>query len=114
MPGSLVNRTHAVLLSLIAGCLLISACVEPETPPQACRDLADTVATQAAAECGDDYDTVYDQFVDAAAGGDCSNIVGIRDRGELYDDCIPRLESSTCDDLQMGNLPASCNAQLLR
>lgn len=96
---------------MIALLLLTTACVEVESPPQACRDTADAIASKAT-DCGDDYDSVYDQFVAAAAGGDCSNIVAIRDRDALYDDCIPGIDSLSCTQLDNGELPDACRNQL--
>ena len=111
MHGSIVNRTHALLLLSLAGMLLTSACVELESPPQACRDIADTFATKAA-ECGEDYDTVYDEFVNSVADGDCDTVVSIRDRDAFYDECIPGIEQMTCPEVESVALPPSCNNQL--
>jgi hypothetical protein len=109
-----ISVISAVSLLSLAAVLLLGACVDVESAPEACRDLAATLAQRASTECGEDYDTVYDEFVRTAADGDCSNIVAIRDRDELYDECIPQLESAECPDLEAGELPPSCSAQLIR
>jgi hypothetical protein len=109
-----ISVISAVSLLSLAGVLLLGACVDVESAPEACRDLAATLAQRASTECGEDYDTVYDGFVRTAADGDCSNIVAIRDRDELYDECIPQLETAECSDLEAGALPPACSAQLIR
>jgi hypothetical protein len=100
-----------VFLLSVAGLLLLGACVELESPPQACRDFADTFASKAD-ECGEDYQTVYDDLVNSLASGDCDNIVSIRDREAFYDDCMPAIDAMMCDELSASNLPASCRNQL--
>lgn len=106
-----MKTAHAVSLLVLAALLLASACVEIESPSQACRDIADTFASRAE-ECGEDYDDVYDQFVGSVASGDCNNIVSIRDRDAFYDDCIPAIDEMACEDIQSADLPASCRNQL--
>lgn len=80
---------------------------------QACLDVAEGVAA-AAGRCGGDYQANYDAFIDGAAEGDCANIVQVRDRAALYDECLPSLEVVSCDDLLAGQLDDSCRDQLLR
>ncbi|MGM0557334.1 MAG: hypothetical protein ACQEVA_13200 [Myxococcota bacterium] len=106
-----MRRLRAVCLVSLAGLLLLSACVELESPPQACRDFADTFASKAE-ECGDDYQTVYNDLVNSLASGDCDNIVSIRDRDAFYDDCMPAIDALMCDQLSAANLPDSCRNQL--
>jgi hypothetical protein len=86
---------------------------DDDAETQACLDTADAVAG-AAERCGGDYQANYDAFIDGAAEGDCSNIVEVRDAGELYDECFPSLEAIACEDLLAGDLDASCREQLLR
>lgn len=90
---------------------------EDEISPaeQACLDTADALAGSAQ-RCGLDYKANFDAFVDAAAMGDCSNIVAVRDREELYGECVPFLKGLTCDQVNDPNLvpPAACENQLIR
>jgi hypothetical protein len=84
---------------------------------QACRDMADGVAS-AVRVCGGDYLATYNAFVSTAADGDCSRIIAVRDEEALYDDCLPALRALTCDQLGSStaaqDLPDSCKAQLVR
>jgi hypothetical protein len=84
------------------------------TGAQACKDVADAVAN-AAVRCNlGTYQQNFDGFVQAAANGNCNNIVQVRDEKALYDTCIPAIETMNCTDLQSANLDASCRSQLLR
>lgn len=82
------------------------------SPPQACRDTAKAVA-QYGQRCGQDYTANYNAFVNAAANGDCNNIVSIRDEHQLYNDCIPAFKTLACPTAtSTPALPPSCAAQL--
>lgn len=84
-------------------------------PVAACNDIADAVAA-AAQRCGDDYQQARDQFLADAVGGDCANVVEVRNASTLYDDCIPWWDNLTCpeyDSLTTADVPASCQNQLL-
>lgn len=84
------------------------------TPSDACLDMADTVA-RAAERCGQDYQSNYDGFIEAAADGDCDNITLVRDAAELYDECIPWFCTAACDALtDADQLPDGCREQLVR
>ena len=110
--------------------VLLSGCLsKPPAPPpddvtsggstgneeaaQACEDLAVALASSAA-RCGFDYQVNHDAFVKGAAGGDCHNIVMVRDADSLYDSCIPFLSNLTCEQLNETNVefPDSCIEQL--
>lgn len=85
----------------------------PSTSPRdVCVDTANAVAT-AAQRCGELFADAFQDFVNAAAGGDCKNVKNIRDVNELYTQCIPWIQRATCNDLRAGNLPDSCLGQLL-
>ncbi len=118
MGGSKMLLGAAVL----AGYLLITAgCGSgndgkgggPEA--KACNDAADAIASTAE-RCGDDPQANRKAFVDVAAGGDCDNIVQVRDATALYDVCIPFLQNMTCEQWQniATTLPPECESQLLR
>jgi hypothetical protein len=108
----MVNGLRAALLAI--GVMGLMGCSTDEAE-QACLDVADALATSAE-RCGFDYDANFDAFVDAAASGDCGNIVSVRDKTSLYDDCVPHLEDLTCAELNDSSLslPPSCESQLLR
>jgi hypothetical protein len=74
-------------------------------------DLATAVA-RAAARCGQSYTANYTAFVQAAANGDCSNILQVRDSASLYRTCIPSFNTISCSDLSAGNIDPTCRAQL--
>jgi hypothetical protein len=95
--------------------ILLTACGDDGVSDsvQACRDLADVVARAVLRCASGSYQATYDAFVDAAANGDCENIIALRDRATLYDECIPSLDVIACTDLTAGNLDASCKGQLL-
>jgi hypothetical protein len=80
---------------------------------KACEDTADAVA-KAAQRCGQDYQANYKAFIQAGAGGNCSNVVSIRDETELRQSCLPSLATISCEDLLAAKISASCNAQLQR
>jgi hypothetical protein len=85
---------------------------------EACRDMADTLAGLIR-ECStvDAYRPAYDAFVQAAADGDCRNVVALRDEAALYQDCLPAIHSLGCYQLDPATiddrLPDSCKGQLL-
>ncbi len=83
-------------------------------PDQACRDVADAVA-EAYARCQDrDRGEVRANFIDSAANGDCDNVIRVRERSELYDECLPFWQELECADFEEEiELPASCNGQLI-
>jgi hypothetical protein len=90
-----------------------TACSGTEPPEQACLDTADAVG-KAAQRCGLDYQKNYDAFVQTAAGGDCENVVRVRDENALRSTCFTSLQSVSCEDLKAAKLDASCQAQLAR
>jgi hypothetical protein len=110
--------TRALLVAIL--CLAPLACggdddgdPSGDTPADACRDLADAFGDKCE-ECGATYQECYDALEDAA-GGSCDNVVELRDRDELYDECIPWFRGLTCPELEDPNftLDASCQGQLL-
>lgn len=86
---------------------------DPSREEVACVDTATAVA-EAAVRCGQAYQPNYDAFVQAAAGGDCGNIIQVRDEMTLRDVCIPSLQTVACGDLAAGRIDDSCRDQLLR
>lgn len=80
-------------------------------PAKACVDTAKAIA-RAGQRCGADYDQTYQDFVDSAAGGDCTNVKQIRDEQELRNQCIVSLELASCQDLGDGKIDDSCKDQL--
>jgi hypothetical protein len=97
-----------IVLGIVTGC-------GGSSSAQACEDTADALAS-AAQRCGQDYQANYDAFVATGAGGDCANILSVRDEDGLYQECIPFLKSLSCEQLTSGNftLPPSCVSQLMR
>ncbi len=92
------------------------ACGEGGLPP-APKACSDTIAALASAKvrCGAvSYDASYDDLLDAAADGSCSNVTGIRDETELCFECLPTLETLPCTDVAADKLPLSCQQQLQR
>lgn len=70
---------------------------------------------QWAQRCGQDYQTNYNAFVKAAANGNCANIVGVRDKNQLYNQCLPVFKTLPCSGAGgVPTLPASCDGQLLQ
>ena len=96
---------------LVSGC---GSSAEDEAA-QACEDMADALVGSAVS-CGFAYQPNYDAFVANAAGGDCDNIIKVRDKAALYDECIPFLSKLTCTQVNDSNLqlPDACRAQLER
>ena len=86
-----------------------------EEAAEACQVAADAFA-DSAERCGFDRDTIHDEFIDSAAGGDCDKVIRLRNKELLYTNCIPFLSSVSCEALTDPSfaLPASCQEQLLR
>ncbi len=86
---------------------------DSEAGAHACEDMATAMASTAA-RCGAEYQSSYDLFVGIAAGGDCQNIVMVRDEASLYDTCIPFLSTIPCEQFTDPNLvlPYACKGQL--
>lgn len=102
-----------VHLSLGLVFVAFAACDSTTGPEQACLDTADAVA-KAGARCGQDYETNRRAFIQVAAGGDCENIVAVRDEASLRGACFESLEKASCDDLVNSKLDPSCRGQLER
>jgi hypothetical protein len=107
LPIELLS-TLGLLGALTAGC----GNTEPE---QACLDFADALST-AAARCGFDYETHFDQTVELTAGGDCGNIESVRDIDAFDSVCLPYIRQLNCSQLSQTSveLPDECNQQLRR
>jgi hypothetical protein len=104
--------TSAATLAACAIALPSSSSKSAGTSEQACEDMADAVA-KADVRCSlGTYAARFKAFVDAAAAGDCKNIVKVRDTEALYDTCFPTLQTINCLELSNGNLDASCKQQL--
>jgi hypothetical protein len=107
---------HRHGFALLAAAAVVAACGSSSSgsssSAQACMDVATAVA-KAAQRCGADYHTSYNQFVQSAANGNCSNVVQVRDSNALYQTCIPSFMTISCTDLMAGNIDATCRAQLL-
>lgn len=80
---------------------------------RACLDTVTALAT-AAARCGEEYQRVYDQQLQAIAGGDCKTVTSIRDESSLRNDCLPTLKTAACPDILAGTYPSTCAGQLER
>jgi hypothetical protein len=91
--------------------LFIAGCGGRVDPEKACRDLADAFGDLCDRCDPGTYQTCYDLIVQVA-DGDCQNVVDIRDEDELYDDCIPFIESLQCDE-DLSRLDSSCEEQLI-
>ena len=96
---------------------LLAACgdYEPRTPEeQACWDLASAFG-EACSRCElADYSQCSDVILQAV-GGDCANVVEVRDLDVFYDECLPWFRSIDCDEMasESFELDASCQSQLL-
>ncbi len=57
---------------------------------------------------------VVDDAIDTASMGQgCSGADEIRDSNELYNECLPAMNTMSCADAESGNMPASCEDQIL-
>lgn len=102
------------IAAVIAAGLWITAlgCGGP-SPAELCEQLGDAAAN-AFARCGSDPVAARQAFLDVAAGGDCKNVVSVRDADALENDCIPWFRTVSCATLGAGDLDSSCKAQLER
>ena len=92
--------------------LAASACHKVD-PVADCEAFADAYASKAE-ECGQDYQTYYDWIVAETVGSTCSDVVDIRDHGDLVDTCIPWIQGLTCDEWTGEDLALdpTCSEQL--
>lgn len=86
---------------------------EKNDPVLACTDTADALAATAQ-RCAADPVEERAAFVDAAAGGSCSNIRAVRDFNLLYKTCLPWFKTVSCASFLAGIVDPSCQGQLLR
>lgn len=100
-------RALALLVVVVCGCGN-----DGPSPEESCRDVADRVG-DLIERCGfGTYQEGYDIIIQSV-NGDCANVVEIRDSGELYDQCIPWIESVECSAVSSGaSLDSSCDDQL--
>ena len=101
----------------LVACLLLLACCggDDEASPaeQACLDTADAFG-DLCVRCGvDSYDNCH-RAIEDAVEGDCSNTVSIKDKDELYGQCIPFFENVSCSEVTSSSfmLDPSCVGQL--
>ncbi|MCC6215777.1 MAG: hypothetical protein IT376_13005 [Polyangiaceae bacterium] len=64
-------------------------------PPEVCEDVS-AAWSQKCAECGGTV-AECDGLVEADMGT-CNAVVGIRDREQLYDECLPWVEQLSCNE----------------
>ncbi len=115
----------ATVLALGAA-LLLAGCDDSHAEAvEGCEDLAQAVAerqvTCAEAEAGQLGEVQRQQsvaetkqaFIDGAVNGDCDKIVKIRDKPSLRNECIPQLETFSCNAVLDGDLPSSCDKQII-
>ena len=113
-----MSRPHHPGISglFAAGCLATVACGE-SAGEEACDTFVDTYVTKAADECGlGTREAVRESlFAGFSMLGieSCADVDSVRDESSFYDDCIPWIESATCEQLTMSDsLPESCRGQL--
>jgi hypothetical protein len=82
------------------------------SPENVCLEYAQVLAT-AGQRCGQDYHVVYNDFIQAAARGDCASVTAIRDFDALWNTCLVVLQNESCADLSAGVLDKSCKNQLI-
>ena len=97
------------VLFLVA--IMVSGCGEdvPRTPEGACLHVADAMG-RGCNRCFGTYAECYNSVIDSV-GGDCANVVEIRDMDALYDECIPWLDFVDCLDFY--GYQSSCRDQLI-
>lgn len=79
---------------------------------QACERLVDALVNRVAVVCGNDPVAYRADLLNAAVGGSCNNVVGIRDLVSLNNQCIPWVADASCTALST-SIPASCREQLI-
>ena len=107
-------RVCLALLALL--CLVLPGCDEDPGDPvdieQACVDVGHELGL-AGERCGL---WTYTEGRDAwtkQIGGDCSKATEVRDYDELYEQCLPWLQSAECMALDNNLLDSSCKEQIL-
>ena len=118
-----MSNPSSLLIAVVVTCGLAVACSSTKTgsgsgapatgPEKACLDTVEGIA-RAAERCGQSYQANYDAGLKSAAGGDCKNVIGIRDEAALRQTCLPSLQTVPCPDLLAGKVDASCGKQLQR
>ncbi len=79
---------------------------------KACNDVADALEA-VCVRCGAMPGECRAGFMSSRS---CSSAAGVRDASSLYSDCLPRLQSLTCDQLTgnvTGALGPACMGQIL-
>lgn len=121
------NTCDDGLTCVLNTCVVLDAGIDGGSDAvQACKDLADafTVRTIECAEQengvqlqGDEYqkayNSTYDTFVRTAVGGGCEKTKKVRDGNALYNECLPELDYLPCNNILAGELPATCQKQLI-
>ncbi len=92
-------------------------CTGTSEPAVACCDFGDSMVAicvrcvgLSEAAC---VDVVTDALDSESMGQGCAGADQLRDSDVFYDECLPAMESVSCDDFLGGNLPASCQDQIL-
>ena len=92
-------------------------CVGQTAPAAACCDVGNATVDicvrcsgYSAQTCGDAVQSAID---DSSLGQGCAGADDIRDSDALYNECLPALTTISCADVEAGNLPASCQDQIL-
>lgn len=86
-----------------------------ELAREACNELADWFAAKASDCLGESFSDSRASFVDSCCDGSCENIISLRDADEFEGQCVPWLESQTCDEFtETGEIDSSCQQQLER
>ncbi|UJR87024.1 hypothetical protein [Sandaracinus amylolyticus] len=85
-------------LGILAVLVLVACGSDEDEAREACMDVERALA----ARCDAPFDEEF-------AEDQCRDVVGIRDREELYEECIPAIEALPCGE---GEVPESCIGQL--
>ncbi|WP_157069651.1 hypothetical protein [Sandaracinus amylolyticus] len=88
-----------VPFGVLAVLLLVACGTDEGEAREACMDVERALA----ARCDMPFD-------ESLAEEECRDVVDIRDREELYEECIPAIEALPCGE---GPVPESCLGQLL-
>lgn len=77
---------------------------------QGCLDTIEAIA-RAGERCFGDYDAQYAATI-KSVGGDCKNVISLRDETSLRSTCIPSLKTVGCGELKAGKIDPTCADQL--
>ena len=101
---------------LFLGAVMVSGCGEdgPRTPEGACVDLVNAFGGLCVRCDIGSFEECRSSLLDVV-GGDCANVIDIRDMDEFYEECIPWFNFLSCEEVQSEGfaLDPSCRGQLL-